>query len=55
MRASYQNNIAKETDSWAAELEGGNFSASNVGEARNYVISDTHIFSPNLLKDFALP
>lgn len=52
VRASYQNNIAKETDSWAAELEGGNFSASNVGQARNYVISDTHVFSPTLLNDF---
>ena len=52
VRASYQNNIAKETDSWGAELEGGNFSASNVGQARNYVISDTHIFSPTLLNDF---
>ena len=52
VRASYQNNIAKDTDSWGAELEGGNFSASNVGQARNYVISDTHIFSPTLLNDF---
>jgi hypothetical protein len=52
VRASYQNNIAKETDSWAAEVAGGNFSASNVGQARNYVISDTHIFSPTLLNDF---
>jgi TonB dependent receptor len=52
VRASYQNNIAKDTDSWAAELNGGNFSASNVGEARNYVISDTHVFSPTLLNDF---
>ena len=53
VRASYQNNIAKDTDSWAAELEGGNFSASNVGQARNYVLSDTHIFSPTLLNDFS--
>lgn len=53
VRASYQNNITKDTDSWAAVLDGGNFSASNVGEARNYVISDTHIFSPTLLNDFA--
>jgi hypothetical protein len=53
VRASYQNNIAKETDSWAAQLKGGNFSANNVGEARNYVISDTHVFSPTLLNDFA--
>jgi hypothetical protein len=52
VRASFQNNITKDTDSWAAELEGGNFSASNVGEARNYVISDTHVFSPTLLNDF---
>jgi len=52
VRASYQNNIAKDTDPWAAEIGGGNFSSSNVGEARNYVISDTHVFSPTLLNDF---
>jgi Carboxypeptidase regulatory-like domain len=52
VRASYQNNITKDTDSWAAEIAGGNFSASNVGEARNYVLSDTHVFSPTLLNTF---
>jgi len=51
-RASYVNNIAKETDPWAAELGGANFSTSNVGEARNYTLSETHLFSPTLLNDF---
>jgi hypothetical protein len=51
-RASYVNNIAKETDPWAAELGGANFSQSNIGEARNYTIDETHIFSPTLLNTF---
>ena len=51
-RASYVNNIAKETDSWAAELGGANFSTSNIGQARNYALSETHLFSPTLLNDF---
>jgi hypothetical protein len=51
-RASYVNNIAKETDPWAAELGGANFSTANVGDARNYTISETHLFSPTLLNDF---
>jgi hypothetical protein len=51
-RASYVNNIAKETDAWAAQLGGSNFSTSNIGEARNYAISETHLFSPTLLNDF---
>jgi hypothetical protein len=55
-RASYVNNIAKETDAWRAELGGPNFSTSNIGEARNYTLSETHLFSPTLLNtfDFAL-
>ncbi|HEV2424267.1 MAG TPA: TonB-dependent receptor [Terriglobia bacterium] len=51
-RASWVNNIAKETDSWAAELGGAGFATSNVGEARNYTLSETHLFSPTLLNDF---
>ncbi len=51
-RVSYVNNIAKETDPWAATLGGSNFSTSNIGEARNYAISETHLFSPTLLNDF---
>jgi hypothetical protein len=51
-RASYVNNIAKETDAWAAELGGANFSQSNIGEARNYTIDETHIFSPMILNTF---
>ena len=51
-RASYVNNIVKETDSWAAYQGGANFSTSNIGEARNYALSETHLFSPTLLNDF---
>jgi hypothetical protein len=51
-RASWVNNIAKETDPWAAELEGANFSTSTIGEARNYTLSETHLISPTLLNDF---
>jgi hypothetical protein len=52
VRASWVNNIAKETDAWAAEQGGANFSTSNIGQARNYAISETHLFSPTLLNDF---
>lgn len=51
-RASYVNNIAKEQDAWAGLIGGSNFSTSNVGEARNYSLSETHLFSPTLLNDF---
>jgi hypothetical protein len=49
VRASYANQTAQETDPWAATLGGSNFSTSNIGDARNDVISDTHLFSPTLL------
>jgi hypothetical protein len=52
-RASYVNNILKDTDPWAAELGGSNFSSSNIGEARNYAIGSSHIFSPTLLNNFS--
>jgi hypothetical protein len=52
VRTSYVNNLAKETDAWAAEQAGANFSTSNIGEARNYTLSETHLFSPTLLNDF---
>ena len=52
VRASYVNNIAKEVDAWQAELGGANFSLSAIGEARNYALSETHLFSPTLLNDF---
>jgi hypothetical protein len=51
-RASWVNNIAKEVDAWQAELGGANFSLSTVGQARNYALSETHLFSPTLLNDF---
>ncbi|MGH9451629.1 MAG: carboxypeptidase regulatory-like domain-containing protein, partial [Terriglobia bacterium] len=51
-RASYVNDLAKETDPWAGVLGGDNFSTSNIGEARNYTLSETHLFSPTLLNDF---
>jgi hypothetical protein len=52
-RASYRNIIARETDPWAAELAGANFSTSTIGDARNYALSETHLFSPTLLNDFS--
>jgi hypothetical protein len=52
VRASYANQILKDTDPWAAELGGSNFSSSNIGDARNYSISETHLFSPTLLGNF---
>jgi hypothetical protein len=52
VRTSYANQSALETDPWAAELGGSNFSTSNIGNARNYAISDTHLFSPTLLNVF---
>jgi Carboxypeptidase regulatory-like domain/TonB dependent receptor len=52
VRASYANQNALETDPWAAELGGTKFSTANIGDARNYAISDTHIFSPTLANVF---
>jgi hypothetical protein len=52
VRVSYANQTALETDPWAATLGGSNFSTSNVGDARNYAISDTHLFSPVLVNVF---
>lgn len=51
-RASYDNHILRDTDAWAAVLGGANFSSSNIGDARNYAIGETHIFSPTLLNTF---
>ncbi len=51
-RASYANQILKDTDSWAAELGGSNFSSSTIANARNYALSETHLFSPTLLGNF---
>ena len=51
-RASYVNHIIKDTDSFAAVLEGSNFSASNIGDARNYAVGETHIFSPTVVNNF---
>ncbi len=52
VRASYDNHTQEETDPWAATLGGSNFSTSNIGDARNYAVSDTHLFSPTLLNVF---
>lgn len=51
-RASYVNHIIKDTDPFAAVLEGSNFSASNIGDARNYAVGETHIFSPTVVNNF---
>src|SRR5579864_3927866 len=52
VRASYDNHTAQETDPWAATLGGSKFSTSNIGDARNYAVSDTHLFSPTLVNVF---
>lgn len=52
VRASWMNNTALDTDSWAAMLGGSNFSSSNIGHARNYALGETHIFSPTLVGNF---
>lgn len=51
-RASYANQILRDTDAWTAELGGSNFSSSNIGDARNYALSETHVFSPTLVNNF---
>lgn len=51
-RVSWMNNEIYDTDSTAAIEGGSDFSSSNVGNARNYTLSETHIFSPTLLGDF---
>ncbi|HYM07794.1 MAG TPA: TonB-dependent receptor [Terriglobales bacterium] len=52
VRTSYANHNALETDAWAGVLGGSKFSTANIGDARNYAISDTHLFSPTLLNVF---
>jgi Carboxypeptidase regulatory-like domain/TonB dependent receptor len=47
-RVSYINNYQKEIDPIAA-IEGPGFSAENINNPRNFAISETHIFSPNLI------
>ena len=49
VRGSYANHNALETDPWAGVLGGTKFSTANIGDARNYAVSDTHLFSPTLL------
>ncbi len=51
-RASWMNNEIYDTDPTAAIEGGSKFSSSNVGNARNYTLSETHLFSPTLLGDF---
>jgi hypothetical protein len=47
-RASYINNYQKEIDPVAA-IESPSFSAENVNNPRNFALSETHIFSANLI------
>ncbi|HEV2425251.1 MAG TPA: carboxypeptidase regulatory-like domain-containing protein [Terriglobia bacterium] len=51
-RATYANAVLRDTDPWAATLGGSNFSSSNIGDARNYAMSETHVFSPTLVNNF---
>lgn len=50
-RASIMNNSQDETDPVAA-IENPAFSANNINNPKNYVASETHIFSPTLLNVF---
>jgi hypothetical protein len=52
LRASYGNHTIRDTDAWAAELAGSNFSSSNIADPRNYAVGETHIFSPTLVNNF---
>ncbi len=52
VRASYVNNIVKDTDALAAAEDGSNFSQTAIGEARNYALGETHIFTPTLVNVF---
>ncbi len=47
-RASYINNESKETDAVAA-IEDPSFSATQMNNPRNFAVSETHLFSPNLI------
>ena len=51
-RVSWMNNEIYDTDPLAALEGGSNFSSSNIGNARNYTLSETHLFSPTVLGDF---
>jgi hypothetical protein len=51
-RASYANQILRDTDPWTAELGGSNFSSSNIGNARNDALSETHVFAPTVVNNF---
>jgi len=47
-RASYINNTALETDPVAA-IESPDFSAAQMNDPRNFAITETHVFTPNLI------
>ena len=47
-RASYINNTSQQTDPVAA-IENPSYSSSLINEPRNYALSETHIFSPQLI------
>ncbi len=49
-RASYINNEQNEVDPIAA-IEGPSFSYQTVNDPRNFAISETHVFSPNLVNN----
>lgn len=49
-RASYINNSQKETDANAA-VEDPTFSSGNINNPRNFALSETHMFSPNLVNN----
>jgi hypothetical protein len=50
-RASIMDNSQQETDQVAA-IENPSFSSNNINNSRNFVVSETHIFSPTLVNVF---
>ena len=53
VRGSYLNMDSKENDPWTAVLGGANFSTGSTSKSRNYMLGETHLFSPTLLNDFS--
>jgi len=51
-RVSYANATINNTDPTAALEGGSNFSLRELADARNYALSETHIFSPNMVGNF---
>jgi hypothetical protein len=51
-RATYDNDISRDTDGWAYIEGGPAFTAGRAAATRNYAIAETHLFLPTLLNNF---